>query len=108
MDGWDDDANHCFKEGQLCSIGMTLLYTQLDMLWCNFVLGAIFFPLFKTHYHTLSYITIPPKQREKNCTTTDILRELDANTFECKDLDVEEAYPSSAAKLVDLRSRSGQ
>ena len=68
LDGWDDDANHCFKEGQPCSIGMTVLHTQLDMLWCNFVLGAIFFPLFKTHYHTLSYITIPPKQRIKICT----------------------------------------
>ena len=27
--------------------------------WCKF-----YFPLFKTHYHTLSYITIPPKQRK--------------------------------------------
>ena len=27
--------------------------------WCKF-----YFPLFKTHYHTLSYFTIPPKQRK--------------------------------------------
>ena len=55
LDGWDDDANHCFKEGQPCSIGMAMLHTQLD-----------------------------------------ILREPDANTSECKDLDVEEACPSSS------------
>ena len=27
--------------------------------WCKF-----YFSLFKTHYHTLLYITIPPKQRQ--------------------------------------------
>ena len=29
-----------------------------------YVVVQFFLPLFKTHYHTLSYITIPPKQRK--------------------------------------------
>ena len=32
LDGWNDDANHCFKEGQPCSIRMAMLHTQLDIL----------------------------------------------------------------------------
>ena len=59
LDGSNDDAIHCFKEGQRCSTDRVMLHTQLD-IW----------------------------------------REPDANTFECTDSNVEEAYPS-ALKLVD-------
>ena len=53
-----------FPECFFFSRAKPMSYTEL--LWCNFVLGAIFFfPLFKNHYHTLSYIAKPLKQREK-------------------------------------------
>ena len=54
------NATKCYHENILIFILKVGIYVVLQFCpWCKF-----YFPLFKTHYHTLSYITIPPKQRK--------------------------------------------
>ena len=58
----------CYKWFEPMSISSPLsVIVRIGYICCGAILSLVqilFFFLFKTHYRTLSYITIPPKQRK--------------------------------------------
>ena len=43
IDGSEDNLIHCFKDGQLCSAGLTLLKEQLNLLMDLYILNSNLF-----------------------------------------------------------------